>query len=72
MLDITEGSIQSELKPDLTAGEYSRIMNSLKSHGSSNKKSMATLSQVKQMWADGDRLVGNYKSLLDSVDETLL
>lgn len=71
--DITESSITQTLGPDITHREYNRLINDLKARGGSgNKHALATLRKVQQMWSDGDRLLGNYKSLLDDLDNPTL
>lgn len=65
---VNESEITSTLNTDLSDKQYRRILHDLKTKQSASTSASGAMHKVMQMWSDGDRLVGNYKTLLDDFD----
>jgi len=49
---------------ELSLSAYNKVLNDLETKGVNNKKATAAKNMVISMWQKGDKLVGNYKSII--------
>lgn len=53
---------------DLTSNQYKQIVADLKTKSVGDRRASAAKDMVMGMWEKGDKLVGNYKSVIDDFD----
>jgi len=57
---------------DLSSKQYNKLIHDLKVDGVGNKNARSAKDQIMSMWDKGDRLVGNYKSIIKDLKVNII
>jgi len=68
MHEIKESIEDMELSPK----QYNRLLTDLKHELTGDKNARQAKDQVMDMWAKGDKLVGNYKSIIKDLKTNII
>jgi len=66
-IEIKTPSPSKIIGDELTDKQYRKIIADLKVHEVGNKSASRAMKQVMSMWEKGDKLIHNYKSIIDEI-----